>query len=57
MVSLVAPMMIIWMMVSMAALRDDGLDDWIEKNLDDDLSGYHDRTDEDGLGNYYLWLR
>jgi hypothetical protein len=50
-------MMIIWMVVSMTGVREDGVDDWVEKDLGDDVSGYRDRIDEDGLGNYYLWLR
>jgi hypothetical protein len=57
MVSLMTSMIIISMRVSMTALRDDHLEDWVEKNLDEDVNGYGDRTDEDGLGNYYLWLR
>jgi hypothetical protein len=57
MVPLMTLMMIGWMMVSMAALRDDGLADWVEKNLDGDVSGYRDRTDEDGLGKDDVCLR
>jgi hypothetical protein len=42
--------MIISMMVSMMAFRDDGLGDWVEEGLNDDVSG--DRIDEDGLDDY-----
>jgi hypothetical protein len=57
MVSVMTSRIIILMRVSTASLRDEHLEDWVEKNLDEDVSGYGNRTDEDGLGNYHLWLR